>query len=249
MDVAAYLERIGYNGSATPTLEVLRALHLHHLQAVPFENLDISRSRKIVLDSEALVRKVVEERRGGFCYELNASFAALLRAIGFRVTLLSARAFGADGSEAPEFDHLALRVDLDEAWLADVGFGDSFVEPLRLSAGVEQQQSAGVFRIIDSGTSLRLQRQQPGGVWKSEFAFTLTPRELNDFAEMCHYHQTSPKSHFTQNRICSRAIPTGRITLSGLKLILTENGNRQESMLESEEDWRRALEHYFGIML
>ena len=143
LDVRSYLDRIGYSGSIAATAVNLRALHRAHLLAVPFENLDISLGRKIVVDEDAILRKIVELRRGGFCYELNSAFAALLRALGFQVTLLSARVARSDGGEGPEFDHLTLRVDLQESWLADVGFGDSFLEPLRLEAEAEQCGSGG----------------------------------------------------------------------------------------------------------
>ena len=129
MNVAAYIKRLGYSGSLIPSLETLRNLHRVHILTVPFENLDILHGREIVLDPDALMRKVVERRRGGFCYELNGAFSALLATLGFRVTLLSARVCREDGSFSPEFDHLTLRVDLDEPWLADVGFGDLFIEP------------------------------------------------------------------------------------------------------------------------
>jgi len=131
----SYLARIGYSGPIAPTTDTLRAIHHAHLLAVPFENLDIALGRKIVVDEDAFVRKVVEQRRGGFCYELNGAFAALLRALGFRVTLLSACVARDVGGEGPEFDHLTLRVDLEEPWLADVGFGVSFVEPLHMEVG------------------------------------------------------------------------------------------------------------------
>jgi len=243
MNVAAYFDRIGYTGPTELTRETLRRLHVCHLETVPFENLDISRGRPIVMDSGAFVRKIVEERRGGFCYELNGAFAALLSAIGFRVMLLSARVSRQDGSESPEFDHLTLRVDLSEPWLADVGFGDCFREPLRL------WHAEGDFRIVDEGSSLLLQRQQAAEGWKNEYRFTLQPRNLTDFEGMCKYHQTSPESHFKQHRICSRATPTGRITLSDLKLIITENGDRQEKALSSEHEWHAALAQYFGVVL
>src|SRR5260370_11127318 len=124
MKVPVYLRRIGYAGPVTRTLETLRSIHRAHLETVPFENLDISLARPIVLDLERFVQKIVEENRGGFCYELNGAFAALLRKMGYRVTLLSARGARKDGSAGPEFDHLALRVDLDQSWLADVGLGN-----------------------------------------------------------------------------------------------------------------------------
>jgi arylamine N-acetyltransferase len=122
LNVPAYLDRIAYTGPLVPTADVLRDLHRAHLFTVPFENLDIALGRKIVCDENGFVQKIVEQRRGGFCYELNGAFAALLRAIGFEVTLLSARVPREDGTDGPEFDHLALRIDLGESWLADVGF-------------------------------------------------------------------------------------------------------------------------------
>lgn len=136
MDVQAYLQRIHYPGSLTPdadrssidrpSIDLLRSIHRAHLFTVPFENLDIHLGRQIVCDEERILRKIVNEHRGGFCYELNGAFAALLRALGFRVTLLSARVAREGGGYGPEFDHLTLGVDLDEPWLADVGFGEGF---------------------------------------------------------------------------------------------------------------------------
>jgi N-hydroxyarylamine O-acetyltransferase len=217
--------------------------------AVPFENLDISLGRKIVVDEGAIFRKVVELRRGGFCYELNSAFAALLRALGFKVTLLSARAARADGGEGPEFDHLTLRVDLEEPWLADVGFGDSFLEPLRLEAGREQSDPAGIFRLTEDGSRWQMQKREPGGNWKAQYSFSLQPRELQEFAGMCHYHQTSPDSPFTRNRVCSQATEEGRVTLSEMKLIATRKGQREERILASEDERMKVLQEQFGISL
>jgi N-hydroxyarylamine O-acetyltransferase len=248
LNVQAYLDRNSYNGPLTPTLEVLRNLHRAHLFSVPFENLDIAAGRKIVCDEDAFIDKIVERRRGGFCYELNGAFAALLRAIGFQVTLLSARAPREDGSDGPEFDHLALRIDLDEPWLADVGFGDSFLEPLGLRSGVKGSHDGRRYRVVDAGNSLRMERAERDGIWKRQYSFTLTPRSLNDFAAMCHYHQTSPESPFTRKIVCSRAAPDGRITVAERRLILTRNGIREEQMLASDEERSAALKKYFQIV-
>jgi N-hydroxyarylamine O-acetyltransferase len=219
MDFVAYLKRIRYSGPTDTNSETLRRIHRAHLLAVPFENLDIPLKRAIACDESSFVRKIVEQRRGGFCYEMNGAFAALLRALGFKVTLLSARVPRADGSPGPEFDHLTLRVDLDQPWLADVGFGDSFIEPLRLKSGVEQEQYGRKYRIIESDAALELQVLEPGGDWKQEYTFTLQPRQLSDFAGMCHYHQTSPESPFTHKKLCSIATEDGRVTVSDMKLM------------------------------
>lgn len=249
LDVPAYLARIRYPGPTTPTYETLRALHYAHLLAVPFENLDIAVKRKIVLDEDTILRKIIHQRRGGFCYELNGAFAALLKALGFHTTLLSARVARDTGGESPEFDHLALRVDLEQPWLVDVGFGESFLEPLRLETERNQIDPAGTFRLMQTGERLQLEKLGRNGNWKPQYSFALTPRSLEDFAGMCHYHQTSPESHFTQNRICSQATPEGRITLSGMKLIVTRNGHREEIELTSEDEREKALQQHFGIEL
>jgi N-hydroxyarylamine O-acetyltransferase len=244
-----YLERIGYTGSPLPDSETLRALHRAHLLTVPFENLDIALGRTIVCDEEAFVRKLVERKRGGFCYEMNGAFAALLRALGFKVTLLSARVPCEDGSPGPEFDHLTLRVDLDEPWLVDVGFGDSFLDPLRLQADVEQAQDGRKFRIVDEGSSLQVEMAEPERMWKPQYSFTLTPRRLEEFAAMCRYHQTSPESPFTRKRVCSRATPDGRITLADMKFIVTRKGKREERVLQSEPERQSLLKEYFKVVL
>jgi N-hydroxyarylamine O-acetyltransferase len=249
MNVPAYLARIGYTGPVAPTLPVLRALHRCHMLAVPFENLDISRGRTIVLDEESLVRKIVEERRGGFCYEMNGAFAALLRAMEFQVTLLSARVARQDASVGPEFDHLALRVELECPWLADVGFGDSFIEPLSLLPGIAQQDAGSLYRIIETAGVFQLQKYETGNTWKDLYQFTLQPRRLQEFAAMCQYHQTSPDSSFTRRRLCTRATPEGRVTLSDMKLVISQNGEKREHMLGSEEEWRAALRRYFEVGL
>jgi N-hydroxyarylamine O-acetyltransferase len=247
--VRSYLDRIGYLGPIEGTAGNLRALHRAHLLTVPFENLDTSLGRKIVLEEEAILKKILELRRGGFCYELNSAFAGLLRALGFSVTLLSARVARSDGGEGPEFDHLTLRIDLEEPWLADVGFGDSFLEPLRLEAETEQADPSGTFRLIEDAGQWQMQKRESAGNWIAQYSFSLLPRRLEEFAGMCHVHQTSPKSSFTQKRICSRATPQGRITLSEMKLIVTSTGSRQETVIASEEERRRILQREFGIRL
>jgi N-hydroxyarylamine O-acetyltransferase len=257
LDVPAYLNRIGYKGPLTPSGETLRLLHLQHLYTVPFENLDIALGRPIVMDSDAFVHKIVEQNRGGFCYELNGAFARLLTEIGFRVTLLAARVAREDGVAGAEFAHLALRVDSEmpcirqpgvrQPWLVDVGFGDCFLEPLLLEPGVEQTQANGRFRIAQAGSSLQLEKQQPDASWKTEYLFTLQPRELLDFAEMCGFHQTSPESYFTHQRICSMATPTGRITLRDRNLTVTRNRLRRTRTLRSETEWQATVRRHFGL--
>src|SRR5215211_7363791 len=162
MNIEAYLKRINYNGSLEPAAETLRALQVAHLLAVPFENLSIHAGESIVLNEDALFDKIVQNRRGGFCYEANGLFAGLLRALGFEVAMLSAGVARRDGGFGPDFDHMTLMVTLAERWLVDVGFGDSFLEPLLLDSRDEQVQGTRAFRIDADNSHLILLRRNDG---------------------------------------------------------------------------------------
>jgi len=245
MNIESYLKRINYHGPLTPTAETLRNLQLAHLLNVPFENLSIHSGEPIVLNDDALFTKIVEKRRGGFCYEVNGLFAALLRALGFSVSMLAAEVANAEGEFGPEFDHMTLMVTLDQRWLVDVGFGDSFMEPLLLDERGEQVQANGIFQIVETDEHLLLRRS--GEDWRPLYRFTLQPHEFADYDEMCRYHQTSPESHFTKGRICSLATHDGRITLSDMRLITTGPGDRQERLLEEQDEYDRVLRDQFGI--
>jgi N-hydroxyarylamine O-acetyltransferase len=248
VDVTTYLERINYRGSLSPSADTLRELQVAHLLNVPFENLSIHSHEPIVLNDEALFDKIVERRRGGFCYECNGLFAALLRTLGFEVTMLSAEVAKAAGGFSEPFDHMTLLVKLEETWLVDVGFGDSFLEPLKVDVSTEQIQGPQSFRIIAQDHYFVVQRQYTDK-WKPEYRFTLQPYNYSDFEEMCRYHQTSPESHFTQKRICSLATTDGRITVSDMLLIVTSNDVREERKLESLKEYEELLRQRFGIAM
>jgi N-hydroxyarylamine O-acetyltransferase len=248
LDVERYLRRIDYSGPLRPDADTLRRLHRAHMLAVPFENLDIHIDRRITLDEARVLEKIVDDRRGGFCYELNGAFAALLIRLGFDVRLLSAEVASEEGGFDPPFDHMALLVQLDERWLADVGFGDSFVGPLRLDEPGPQEDETGRYLIAHDGEYLILEREVEGR-WRPQYRFTLQPYDYSDFSQMCDYHQTSPESHFTQRRTCSRATAGGRITLTGMRLITTERGRREERAVADAAEYRALLVEHFGIGL
>lgn len=249
MNTDAYLKRIDYTGSLAVTPETLRALQVAHLRSVPFENLSIHASEPIVLEDNALFTKIVERRRGGFCYEANGLFAALLRALGFEVAMLAAGVAKSQGGFGPIFDHMTLMVTLDERWLADVGFGDSFLEPLLLDARVDQVQGTSAFRIVDDNGHLILMRRNKDAEWKPQYRFTLQAYSFADYEEMCRFHQTSPDSHFTKGRICSLATKDGRVSLSEMRLITTTGQHRDERTLENQEEYDRILRDQFGIVM
>jgi N-hydroxyarylamine O-acetyltransferase len=250
LDLKAYLERINYGGPLTPTADTLRRLQVAHLLTVPFENLSIHSKEPIVLEDSYLFEKIVARRRGGFCYELNGLFAWLLRALGYDVVMLSGAVADATEGFGPDFDHMTLMVTCNERWLADVGFGDSFREPLPLDERSVQIQGKCAYRIDHNKDYFVLLQRCEGEEWKPQYRFTSRPFQYSDFAEMCLYHQTSTQSHFTRARVCSLATPSGRITLSEMRFIKTGiNGERQEQLLEDEAQYAMALRAHFGIVI
>ena len=257
LDPRAYLDRIRFPAEVDlddlkPSPHVLQALHEAHMLAVPFENLSIHYGQPIVLRDEALYEKIVWRHRGGFCYELNGLFAWLLRSLGFEVSLLAAGVAQSNGGYTPEFDHLTLLVHREDGadWLADVGFGDSFRRPLRFQADVEQDAADGHrYRLRADDSGYWTVEQRADEQWQPQYRFTLQPHVLADFEERCRYQQTSPESHFTQKRICSLALPEGRVSLSDFRLITTRQGKRAEREVESDEEYRAILAKTFGIVL
>ncbi len=261
IDIRAYSARIAVNGPLPPTAATLRRLHYAQMLAVPFENLDIHWGRPIVLEERRLFEKLVTQRRGGFCYEHNGLFTAVLRELGFTVDLLEARVGEKAWEDGLPWDHLTLLVALKERWLVDLGFGDGFREPLLLDDAGPQTRAEGIWRLQHDGFEGLHSSRTPAGDWKPEYRFRLRPCQLADFKPGCDYHQNSTESHFTQQRMCSLATRTGRITLSDRRLIVTEGFSsratasdnsgeamRQERELADEAEFQQVLRERFGIV-
>ena len=243
MDEREYLARIRYDGPLEPSAETLAGLHRAHMLSVPFENLDLHIGRRNVLDAGHVYEKIVRNRRGGWCFELNGLFALLLEHLGYRVTRCAAGVVLSDEPPMPDFAHLTLRVDLDEPWIADVGFGDSFTEPLRLEDDGDQLRGGKVYRLErGSGRVTLLQEGSP------QYAFTLAPRRMPQFQRMCDALQTPP-GHFTDGPICSRLTDDGRVSLAGMRLITTTPAGRVERELADEAERATVLREAFGVDL
>jgi len=253
MDILTYLDRLNYRGQVKPDLITLRGLHLAHMLSIPFENLDIGINRPIRIDRESIWNKLIINRRGGFCYELNGAFAWLLQQIGFRVTYLNGRVFNKEGDLGIGFDHLALMVQLHTSptrWLADVGFGDSFTEPLSLDELGEQAQGLRAYRLEWIPEGYVVWQRNYDGVWKRQYLFDLQPRTFPDeYEAACRYHQTSPHSTFTRGSIISKATRQGRISLEDGWLIVTEDGRRTEQQLNDRQEYHSLLKKHFNISL
>ena len=139
---------------------------------------------------------------------------------------------------------------LDDPWLVDVGFGDTFRAPMLLDVGAVHRQNGRDYLIKNDGGFRTLMEYKVGDGWRAQYRFDLEPYQYADYLQRCHYHQTSPESHFTQKRVCSRATPAGRLTLRGNRFITTTlNGDRQERLLGDEDEVAQVLQTHFGITI
>ncbi|MDP4221582.1 MAG: arylamine N-acetyltransferase [Bacteroidota bacterium] len=242
-----YLGRIGVSTPPSPDLDSLSALHIAHLVSVPFETYDIHSAVPIVCDEESFVHKIVKRKRGGFCYELNTSFAWLLRQLGFDVTLLSGRVTREGGGFGPEFDHMALLVQLDQPYIVDVGFTNFSTKPLTLDGAAKSDPlGSSKIELQESGDHAFMRLEE--GKWKIEYLFTLQPRQLEEFAEMCKFHETSPQSPFIAKPLSVIYTESGRITISGNSFIAIENGIKTTHEIQNSEKID-LLRNYFKIDL
>ena len=190
-------------------------------------------------------------RRGGFCYELNGLFHRLLAELGFPVSIASSRVFSAsDNQFGPEFDHIVLLVQLDKIFLVDVGFGDGFRKPITLPDGSVKDIS-GTYRIKPPkrGQDIYLLQHKDKNNWQPVYNFTLQPRKLLDFSEMCTFNQTSPDTFFTQETFCSIATEKGRVTLSADSLTITEGAHQKNVAVNSPEMFQQLLAEIFEISM
>lgn len=243
---SADLDRINYHSSTAPTIDPLRGLHRAHLLTVPFKNLEIRHGRQIFLDEATLFKKMVVNRRGGFCYELINLFASLLCQLGFGISIFLANVLR--GGIPTEIDHLTILIQFDEHWIVDIGFGDLSRLPLWL---LEEETQSGVdssYRFVRLDNRWLLQRLLEANEWHDEHSFdaAMTPLRLSDFEHANYYYQTAPGSYFRQGRICSRATDDGRISLTGDTLIVTPDGQREETPIDGEQTFVRSLNNYFG---
>lgn len=248
MNKNAYLNRIGINeNDLSANLDTLKLLQKRHLLTIPFENLDIHWKNPIVLDTEKFFDKIIDQNRGGFCYELNGLFNELLTEIGFQTKIISARVSNGKDFGA-EYDHLAILVKIGDAeYLTDVGFGDFSAEPLKFVLDTEQTDANGIFSVRKHSNEYFEVVKKHGGEWQSEYIFKNSARDLSEFAGMCNFHQTSPASHFTRGKLCSLMTENGRKTLTDKKFIKTESGEKSETEIASEDEFYEILVREFAI--
>jgi N-hydroxyarylamine O-acetyltransferase len=233
LDLEAYFRRVGYAGPREVGPAVLAALTEAHASTIPFENLDILLGKRILLDLASLQAKLVSGRRGGYCFEQNTLFSAVLRLLGFRVTPLAARVrSGAPAGAVRPRTHMLLAVDLpDGRYLADVGFGgDGPLRPLRLAAGEETMAGLSRFRLRREGPVWVLEGD-PGDGWRDLYAFTEEPQEPVDFEVANWFTSTWPTSPFVTGLVAQRQTPRLRAMLRDRELTLRDGeGVRTETI-------------------
>ena len=247
VDLSAYARRIEYGGAWTPTLETLQGLHFAHATHIPFENLDVLLRRPIRLDLESLWAKLVTGGRGGYCFEQNALFAAVLEAAGFRLTRLAARVRAGSAALRPR-SHMLLAVDVDgQKWLADVGFGaEVFLHPIPLTPGLVAPQFSWKYRVNTEGDVFVLQSLRPEG-WLDLYAFTLEEQHPVDYEVSNYFTSTHPESIFLKILIAQRPGPDKRWTLTNRRLIESTAEGSKEITLSDDNALLGVLKERFTL--
>ena len=248
--VALYLERIGVEpSSVTLDHDGLAALQYAHLTTVPFTNLDVYDHLPVTTSLDWSLPAVLEGR-GGWCFVLNGVFAALLEALDFRITRMGALVV-MTGTPSPMEDHLCIRVDLDEPWLVDVGFGESFTRPLPINsdAAVSDVAAGRRFRLTrrDDGRRQLESEQHVGGelYWRADYHFGAGGRELADLSDANDYLCTTPGLFWTEKRFATRLTDDGRVTLLHDRIKFTPRyGDEHVVMLTDEAMWEAARQRH-----
>ncbi len=245
-----YLNRIKYLRKPQKDLNTLKILHERHVFNIPFENLDVQHKIEIRLEKSHLFKKVIENYRGGFCYELNYLFWFLLTDLGFDAYIISAQIF--DGEKiGPEYDHMALIINLNgKNWLADVGFGDLFVKPLNIEVGEEQFDGRNYFVIKNWDKKTFLLSMSKNRIdYEKKYLFKIDKKEVEDFSEQCYFKQYSPSSYFVKNKVITLPIENGRKTIFNSKYIVKNNENKTELMIETIKEEKKILKNEFDIQV
>lgn len=248
MIIQEYLNRINYVGRIKINRNTLYELHKHHVLSIPFEDLDIHWKIPIKLDVASIYDKVVLRNRGGFCYELNYLFNNFLKKIGFESQIISSRIYGDHENLGPEFDHMSIIVKLEENWLLDVGYGDLFIEPIKIKDNHYKKDWFKTYRLNKTGaTTYLLSESRNGKEFKKRYEFDKRPRRIEEFYDQCEFKQYSKDSYFVKNRICTLPTNSGRITLVNNKLIKRTGELREEYEIKTASNYYRILKEEFKI--
>jgi N-hydroxyarylamine O-acetyltransferase len=248
VDLGSYCRRIGYSGPLEPTLDVLRALTELHPAAIPFEAIDVLLDRGVNISPAAVDAKLIDRRRGGYCYEQNGLFARVLTAIGFDVAGLAAnvRWMFAPGAAPGPLTHRVLRVTIDGVgWLADVGFGSCVpTAPLRLDIIDPQPTRHETFRVVPMGPQ-RLLQALVEDRWQAVYSISSEPW-LDSHYELANwYTSTHPASHFRHRLIVTRTTAEARQILAEGRLTIRHADGAAEKRFLDADEIMTALDEIF----
>jgi N-hydroxyarylamine O-acetyltransferase len=253
IDLQAYLRRIGWEGAIAPDMSTLQAIVTAHVAAIPFENLNPLLGLPVSLELAALERKLVQEGRGGYCFEQNLLLQAVLREIGFEVSGLIARVLWTRPEDAITAQtHMLLRVEMaGESWLVDVGFGgQTLVGVLWLQADIEQATQLEPFRLVQEVEGDWRMQAMVRGQWLTLYRFDLRPVPLIDYVVANHYVSTHPDSNFVNHLNVARTISDARLSLRNREFTVRRMGHEPERhTLRDGAEIRRMLEQEFLIEL
>ena len=248
IDLDAYFRRVGWRGAVAADLPTLRGLAIAHVATIPFANLNPLFGVPVDLDLAALQQKLVHEGRGGYCFEQNLLFEAVLQAIGFEVTGLIARVlWGHPEDTQSAQSHMLLRIDLAGAsWLADVGFGGHVLTgALRLEPDIEQATGHEPFRLLRRDAEWRMQSLSHGE-WHTLYRFELRPTPMIDYVVANHYVSTHPASRFVSNLMLGRTTTDRRLGLFNRELTVRRTGHEPERRnLRDVAELRHVVEQEF----
>ncbi|MDQ0427345.1 N-hydroxyarylamine O-acetyltransferase [Planomicrobium stackebrandtii] len=245
MNKESYLQRFKASTIQENYLQNLAELQSLHMQNIPFENLDVIRKTPIYLNLESIYEKIVNQQRGGYCYELNGLFHWLLDELGFEAKLISATVQKPDGTWSKSDTHAAILVELDTLYLVDAGFGDSTISPIPVG-GERHTDHSGTYRVQQVDDVYYDLIRENDETEKVLYRFSTEEKQLADFHEGCIFNQVSKDSPFTHDDLVTRATAQGRITLSGSQLTRSENGHKEKTELSAEEK-KQVLKDEFGI--
>jgi arylamine N-acetyltransferase len=260
LETGAYLNRIGHVGPVDPTLETLHALVAGHGRTIPFENLDPLLGVPVDdLSAPVLADKLVDRRRGGYCYEHNGLMGYVLEALGYGVERLAGRVvwMAAPDAPLPAMTHNVLSVTVpgeDGPFLVDVGFGgQTLTSPIRLVAGPVQQTRHEPYQIVDAGRDdsageLILQAQVRGE-WQPLYAFGTRPQPRIDLEVGSWYVSTHPASVFVVGLSAALVTDDARYNLRGRNLAIHRADGTEKIRLESATEVLDQLGERFGIDL
>ena len=250
LNIDKYIERIGFSGDIEISEKCFKELHKCHVMSIPFEALDVELNRPIELALDKIYYKIVVNNRGGYCYELNWLFQELLSKIGFDSYLISASIFDSE-KYGPEYDHMATIVKLEDYWLADVGYGDLFIEPIQIKSGIQQADEFKMYEIIEprSNEYVLTESLVNRMDFRVKYKFKNVPKNAKEFKGQNEWKQSAKESYFVMNRICTMPTKNGRKTIFNNTYKVKTEGQIEEVSIVGETRLREILENNFSIVL